>query len=68
MLNSKEIMDVDFNKLGNATLISVLKKFSSQILNADSSLENVLRTNQDLADLKSFLVKGKYITLSEGCL
>ena len=68
MLDSDEIQDVDFNHLGNATLLSVLKRFASHILNVDSGLSRVLAQNQELAELKNILVKNKLITLSEDCL
>ena len=68
MLNSNEIQDLDFNHLGNATLLSVLKKFASHILNVDSGLSRVLSQNQELAELKNILVKNNLITLSEDCL
>lgn len=68
MLNADEIVDLDFNHLGNESLLSVLKKFSSQILNADSSWSILISQNQEMADLKDFLVKNGYITLSKDCL
>lgn len=68
MLNSDDILDVDFNTLGNTRLISVLKKFTSQILVADTNLATMLEHNQELAELKDFLIKNGFITLEGDCL
>ena len=68
IFNDEKIKDVDFNDLGNAKLLSVLKKFTSQILTADSSLSMLLEQNQELAELKHFLIQNGFITLSEDCL
>lgn len=68
IFNDEKIKDVDFNDLGNAKLLSVLKKFTSQILTADTNLSMVLEQNQELAELKHFLIQNEFITLSKDCL
>lgn len=69
ILNTDKILDLDFNELGNATLSSVLKKFSSQILSTDSTLLLMsINQNQEMAELKNLLIKGGFIELSEDCL
>ena len=69
VLKTDKVLDLDFNELGNATLGSVLQKFASQILSADSTLLSMaINQNQEMADLKNLLVKGGFIELSEDCL
>ena len=69
VLNSDDILSLDFNELGNATLGSVLKKFASQILSVDSTLLSMtINQNQEMADLKDLLIKSGFIELSKDCL
>ena len=64
--NINSLLDED---LKDVPLVDILKNFASQLLSADSMLLDMsINENQELADLKDFLIKNGFISLSEECL
>lgn len=70
---SKIFKDPTLTTLGiniaNAPLLDIMKRFASHLLITDSNLlQLTVNKNQELADLKDFLIKNRFIELSEECL